>query len=125
MTIRDANRNLTVARSTCFAGSNHWREMLRRYREQHHIDLDSGRSCLALERKYWQALEVLAYEEGWNNWRDFFYMRILTGRSDDIPPASFVRQSTTEYLFKDQDKEMSQVRLNDKACKIKTLCRWH
>ena len=99
--------------------------MLRRYREQHHIDLDSGRSCLALERKYWQALEVLAYEEGWNNWRDVFYMHILTGRSDDIPPASFVRQSTTKYLVKDQDKEMSQVRLNDKACRIKILRRWH
>ena len=46
--------------------------MLRRYLEQRHIDLDSGRSCLALEREYWQALEVLAYEDGWNNWRDFF-----------------------------------------------------
>ena len=51
--------------------------MLRRYLEQRHIDLDSGRSCLALEREYWQALEVLAYEDGWNNWRDFFYMRVL------------------------------------------------
>jgi len=45
--------------------------MLRRYLEQRHIDLDSGRSCLALERQYWQALEALAYEN-WNNWRDFF-----------------------------------------------------
>ena len=34
--------------------------MLRQYLEQRHIDLDSGRSCLALEREYWQALEVLA-----------------------------------------------------------------
>ena len=99
--------------------------MLKSYLEQRHIDLDSSRSCLALEREYWQALEVLAYEDGWNNWRDFFYMRILTGRSDDISPASFVRKSTTEYLFEDQDKEMSQVRLNDKACKIKILSRWH
>ena len=48
--------------------------MLRQYLEQRHIDLDIGRSCLALEREYWQALEVLAYEDGWNNWRDFFYM---------------------------------------------------
>ena len=60
------------------------RLMLKRYLEQRHIDLDSGRSCLALELclalyertsiEYWQALEVLAYEDGWNNWRDFFYM---------------------------------------------------
>jgi len=41
--------------------------MPKRYLEQRHIDLDSGRSCLALEREYWQALEVLAYEDGWNN----------------------------------------------------------
>ena len=46
--------------------------MLKKYLEQRHIELDSGRSCLALEREYWLALEVLAYEDGWNNWRDFF-----------------------------------------------------
>ena len=45
--------------------------MLKKYLEQRHIDLDSGRSCLALERECWQALEVLAYEDGWNNWREF------------------------------------------------------
>ena len=48
--------------------------MLRQYLEHRHINLDNGLSCLALEREYWQALEVLAYEDGWNNWRDFFYM---------------------------------------------------
>ena len=51
--------------------------MLRRYLVQRHIDFDSGRSCLVLEREYWQTLEVLAYEDGWNKWRDFFYMRVL------------------------------------------------
>ena len=78
--------------------------MLRQYLEQRHIDLDNGRSCLALEREYWQALEVLAYEDGWNNWRDFFYMRVLPDRSNDIPLASFFRQSSTKYLFKDNEK---------------------
>ena len=34
--------------------------MLRQYQEQRHIDLDSGRSRLALEREYWEAFEVLA-----------------------------------------------------------------
>ena len=62
--------------------------MLKKYLEQRHIDLDSGRSCLALEREYWQALEVLAYEDGWNNWRDFFYMRVLPERPNDMPLAS-------------------------------------
>ena len=38
--------------------------MLKKYLEQRHIKLDSGRSCLALECEYWQAHEVLAYEDG-------------------------------------------------------------
>ena len=75
--------------------------MLKNYLEQRHIELDSGRSCLALEREYWQALEVLAYEDGWNNWREFFYMRVLPERPDDMPLASFVRQSITRYLVGD------------------------
>ena len=37
--------------------------MLKRYLGQRHMDLDSGPSCLDLEREYWQALEVLAYED--------------------------------------------------------------
>ena len=66
--------------------------MLKKYLEQRHIDLDSGRSCLALEREYWQTLEVLAYKDSWNNWRDFSYMRLLPDRPEDIPLASFVRR---------------------------------
>ena len=78
--------------------------MLRRYLEQRHIDLDSGRSCLALEREYWQALEVLAYEDGWNNWRDFFYRNILPNKPDDMPLASHVRKSVTIFLFSEYHK---------------------
>ena len=37
--------------------------MLKKYLEQRHIDLDSGQSCLALERECWQARAVLAYED--------------------------------------------------------------
>ena len=73
--------------------------MLRKYLEQRHIDLDSGRSCLALEREYWQALEVLAYEDGWNNWRDFFYMRVLPDKPEDISLASHVRKMMTVFLL--------------------------
>ena len=75
--------------------------MFRRYLEQRHIDLDSGRSCLALEREYWQALEVLAYEDGWNNWRDFFYMRVLPDKPEDISLASHVRLVVVKLLFVD------------------------
>ena len=78
--------------------------MLKVYLEHSYISLASGRSCLALEREYWQALEVLAYEDGWDNWREFFYMRVLPERPHDMPLASFVRQSITKYLFEEYDK---------------------
>ena len=70
----------------------------RRYLEQRHIDLDSGRSCLALEREYWQTLEVLAFEDGWNNWREFFYMRVLPNKPEDISLASHVRKMVIMFL---------------------------
>ena len=78
--------------------------MLRRYLEQRHIDLDNGRSCITLEREYWQTLEVLAYEDGWNNWREIFYMRLLPDRPEDIPLASFVRRSISKFLFEEYDR---------------------
>ena len=81
--------------------------MLRQYLEQRHIDLDSCRSCLALEREYWQALEVLAHEDGWNNWRDFFYMRVLPDKPEDISLASFVRKAVTTFLLQEFDKQRS------------------
>jgi len=75
--------------------------LLKRYLEQRHIELDSGRSCLALEREYWQALEVLAYEDGWNDWRDFFFMRVLPDRPTDISGASHVLKMVTVFLFEE------------------------
>ena len=83
--------------------------MLKRYLEQRHIDLDSGRSCLALEREYWQALEVLAYEDGWNNWRDFFYMRVLPNKPEDISLASHVRLVLFRQLFIDYEKNRADI----------------
>ena len=52
--------------------------MLKNYLEQRHITLASGRSSIALEREYWKALETLAYDDGWHNWRDFFYVNGVT-----------------------------------------------
>ena len=83
--------------------------MLKKYLEQRHIDLDSGRSCLALEREYWQALEVLAYEDGWNNWRDFFYMRVLPDKPEDISLASHVRLVLIRQLFIDYEKNRADI----------------
>ena len=72
--------------------------MLRRYLEQRHTDLDSGRSCIALEREYWQAREVLAFEDGWNKWRDFFSRNILPTEPEDIPIVSHVQKMVTVFL---------------------------
>jgi hypothetical protein len=54
-----------------------------------------------LEREYWQALEVLAYEDGWSNWPDFFYMRVLPDKPEDISLASHVRLVVVKLLFVD------------------------
>ena len=42
------------------------------------VCLGNASSCLPLEREYWQALKILAYANGWNNWREFFLMQILS-----------------------------------------------
>ena len=55
-------------------------------------------------REYWKALETLAYEDGWHNWRDFFYRNILPNKPDDMPLASHVRKSVTAFLFSEYDK---------------------
>ena len=78
--------------------------MLKDYLEQRHITLASGRSSIALEREYWKALETLAYEDGWHNWRDFFYAVVLKDKPDDMPLASYVRNYITSVLFIEYDK---------------------
>ena len=72
--------------------------MLRQYLEQRHIDLDGGRSCLALEREYRQAREVLAYENSWNKWRVFYSRNILPIKPEDIPLESHVQKKITVFL---------------------------
>ena len=64
--------------------------MLKIYLEQRHIDLDSGRSCLALEREYWHALGVLTYEDGRKNSYDnrklaIFDRQIVNVRDPKLP----------------------------------------
>ena len=69
--------------------------MLKQHLEQRHIDLDNGRSCLALEPKYCQAREVLAYEDSWNKWRVFYSRNILPIKPEDIPLESHVQKKVT------------------------------
>jgi len=81
--------------------------MLRQYLEQRHIDLVSGRSCLALGREHWQAVEVLAYEDGFNNRRDFFYRDILPNKPDDMPLANTYLGLVKELLFSHKHMSLS------------------
>ena len=81
--------------------------MLKDYLEQRYISLESGRSSIALEREYWKALEALAYDDGWHNWRDFFYVNVLPDKPDDMPLASHVRRTVTACLFSEYDRSRS------------------
>ena len=84
--------------------------MLKRYLEGRHIYTDNGyRSSLSLEREYWKALETLAYEDGWHNWRDFFYMRVLPDKPEDISLASHVRIVLIRQLFIDYEKNRADI----------------
>ena len=84
--------------------------MLKDYLEQRYISLESGRSSIALEREYWKALETLAYDDGWHNWRDFFYVNVLPNKPDDMPLSSHVRRTVTACLFSEYDKGRYGVR---------------
>jgi hypothetical protein len=46
----------------------------------------------------------LNYEDGWHNWRDFFYVNVLPNKPDDMPLASHVRRTVTACLFSEYDK---------------------
>ena len=50
------------------------------------------------------ALETLAYDDGWHNWRDFFYVNVLPDKPDDMPLSSHVRRTVTACLFSEYGK---------------------
>jgi len=79
--------------------------MLTRLLQQRHIILDSGRTTLALEKEYWQAMERFAEDDGWSTWRDWFYMNVLPEKPDDIPLSSHVRKTITACLFSEYEQK--------------------
>ena len=72
--------------------------MQRRRLEQLHIHLDSGCSYSALEREYWRALEVQAYEYGSNTCA--------------FPSASRLRKMVTVFLLDEFDERRSSDRVD-------------
>ena len=64
------------------------------------IGPENSRIFLRLEREYWRAVDILASEDGWSNWREFFCMQIITREPKDMPLASFVKRAFITYLLK-------------------------
>lgn len=54
----------------------------------HHFDLENASSCLPLEREYWQVLKILAYADGWNNWRDVSMRGFRHKKASSLKTAS-------------------------------------
>ena len=77
--------------------------MQQQYLEQRHIDLEHGRSCLALEKVYWDAIEALANDDGWVTWRDFFYIYVLPTKPCGVSLASHTRRTITQSLLSSFD----------------------
>ena len=71
------------------------------------IDSENGRICLRLEREYWRAVDMLASEDGWSNWRKFFCMQVITREPKDMPVASFVKRAFITYPLKFFDMRRS------------------
>ena len=72
-----------------------------------YFDLENGRSCLLLEREHRQVVDILAYKDGWNNWREFFCMQVLAREPKDMPLASFVKRAIFTYPIEDFDFKKS------------------
>ena len=51
--------------------------MLKDYLKTRHLSLDSGKTTLALEQEYWLLIEEMSEEDGYGDWRDWFYCCIL------------------------------------------------
>ena len=58
------------------------------YLKQRNIILDK-RTTIALEKEFWDVIDHLAKEDGWSNWRDWFYMNIT--KPENKPLSSQIR----------------------------------
>ena len=51
--------------------------MLKEKMKTRHLSLDSGQTTLALEQEYWLLIEEMSEEDGYGDWRDWFYCACL------------------------------------------------
>jgi len=75
--------------------------MLKDYLKTKHINLNTGKTTLSLEKQYWTLLDYLADEDGHANWRDWFYVNVLSEYQGDIPLAAHTRSTVTTALLQD------------------------
>jgi len=71
------------------------------YRKTKYIQLNSGKSTLALEPSYWHQIEYLAHRDGYGDWRDWFYANRLFDAAEGQSVAAYVRMKVSSFLYDD------------------------
>ena len=68
-----------------------------------HLSLDSGKTTLALEQEYWLLIEEMSEEDGYGDWRDWFYCCMLEDKPDDVSLSRHVRLKLAQFLLEDRN----------------------
>ena len=71
------------------------------YRKTKYVQLNSGKSTLALEPSYWHQIEYLAQRDGYGDWRDWFYANRLYDPDEGLSVAAYVRMKVSSFLYDD------------------------
>ena len=77
--------------------------MLKDYLKTRHLSLDSGKTTLALEQEYWLLIEEMSEEDGYGDWRDWFYCCMLEDKPDDVSLSRHVRLKLAQFLLEDRN----------------------
>ena len=72
-----------------------------------YIQLNNGKSTLALESSYWNQIEYLADKDGYGNWREWFYANHLWRPDEGLSVAAYVRMKVAMFLFDDLGQRQS------------------
>jgi len=67
-----------------------------------HLNGDTGKTALALEKPFWGLMEYLAHEDGYGDWRSWFYangLHLKDQAEGNISLAIRVRMRIALFLF--------------------------
>ena len=76
--------------------------MLKEKMKTRHLSLDSGKKTLALEQEYWLLIGGMSEEDGYSDWRDWFYCCMLEDKPDDVSLSRHVRLKLAQFLLEDR-----------------------